>query len=91
MVDLDNARRAMTSAVIGAPTMFSASWASISTADCASCGRRATMSQALFVGSMGDPCGLVDVCDECAPKVGRIAEALVDVLPPGAGAMLTNY
>lgn len=39
---------------------------------------------------MGEPCGALEVCDDCAPKVGRIAEALVDVLPPGVGAMLTN-
>ena len=60
------------------------------TADCASCGRRATLTQALFVGSMGEPCGAIEVCDECAPKVGRIAEALVDALPPGVGSMLTH-
>ena len=59
-------------------------------ADCASCGRRATLNHALFVGSMGEPCGAIEVCDDCAPKVARIAQALVDVLPPGLGAMLTN-
>ena len=40
------------------------------TADCASCGRRATLAQALFVGSMGEPCGVIDVCDDCAPEGG---------------------
>jgi hypothetical protein len=35
---------------------------------------------------MGEPCGAIEVCDDCAPKVGRIAQALVDILPPGVGA-----
>jgi hypothetical protein len=58
-------------------------------AECASCRRVSTLNHGLFVGSMGEPTGAIEVCDECAPRVERIAEALVDVLPPGVGAMLT--
>jgi hypothetical protein len=58
-------------------------------AKCSSCDQTAMLNWALFVGSMGEPRGAIDVCDECLPKVARVAEALVALLPPGAGAMLT--
>jgi len=58
-------------------------------AECASCLRPATLDRALFVGSMGEPSGVIEVCDECAPKVERIAGAVVDALPFGVAAILT--
>jgi hypothetical protein len=58
-------------------------------AECGSCGRLATLNYALFVGSFGEACGAVEVCDECAPRVSRLAENMIALLPPAAGAMLT--
>lgn len=56
---------------------------------CGSCGRRATLTHGLFVGSHGEPCGAVEVCLECAPNAERLATNIVGLLPPDAGAMLT--
>ena len=59
-------------------------------AACVSCGRTTPVRHGLFVGSRGEPCGLVELCSECAPRIRSVVRAMVELLPPGTGALLTE-
>jgi hypothetical protein len=57
--------------------------------DCGSCGRHTALPFGLFVGSYGDPCGIIELCVDCAPLADRLAERIAE-LTHGQAAILVN-
>ena len=58
-------------------------------AECGSCRTVAVLSFGLFVGSFGEPCGLIELCANCAPLADRLAARIAE-LADGQATILFN-
>lgn len=55
---------------------------------CGSCQQVSPLPFGIFVGSDGEPCGAVEVCEKCGPRAETLMKNVVGLLPDGAGTML---
>jgi hypothetical protein len=61
----------------------------VNQAECGSCQQVTALPFGLFVGSYGEPCGVIELCAACAPLADRLAERIAE-LTDGQASILFN-
>jgi hypothetical protein len=53
----------------------------IRNAECSGCGQLRSLPFGLFVGSLGEPCGAIELCSDCAAIAHRLSGQIAELVP----------